>query len=180
MTLRSHIAAMCLTATLAACATPDRSVKPAAAPAPTAAAVVSLPVAAESREPPHTLLAKRQLKPMPVRPLNASADCGFRDETGYNGTLNLDVQEAWVTRFDAMVDIPKRGSCRFHLKDFDQFGTLPAVVVLTARKGSCKIRLWEQGAQVTVVFRNCRSECSGASADYLWPILIDGPDGACS
>ena len=124
-------------------------------------------------------LANRKLKPMPDRPLNAKASCSFRDPTGYRGRLSLDVKEAAVKRFEANVAVPKQGNCSFKLADFRQIDTLP-MVVLEAKRGECKVRFWEQDHQVTVAFRDCRTECSGNSVDYLWPILVDNRKGSCS
>ena len=165
-----------LTLLLAACATPEPPA-PVAVPEPEPSPP---PVAApEPRQDKLKHLANRHLKPMPVRPLNAKASCSFRDETGYRGRLRLDVKEAAVKRLEATVDVPKHGSCRFKLADFRQTDSLPAVV-LEARSGDCKVRLWEQEEKVTVAFRDCRAECSGDSVDYLWPILVDNRKGSCS
>jgi hypothetical protein len=176
MTVR-RAAALLAAAMLAACATPEP-------PPPVVSAPVPRPEPPPPKEPPPRRdplkhLANRDLKPMPVRPLNAKAKCSFRDETGYRGRMNLAVKDARVARFDARVDVPRRGSCRFDLKDFRQTGSLPAVV-LTGRSSGCKISLWEQGDQVTVAFRDCRAQCSGDSVDYLWPILVDNRKGSCS
>lgn len=169
-------AALLVVALLAGCATPE-SPPPVAVPAPAPPAPPA--TAPEPRQDKLKHLANRHLKPMPVRPLNAKASCSFKDETGYRGRLRLDVKEAAVKRLEASVDVPKRGSCRFKLADFRQTDSQPAVV-LAARKGDCKIRLWEQEDQVTVAFRDCRAECSGDSVDYLWPILVDNRKGSCS
>jgi len=174
MTVR-RAAALLAVALLAGCATPEPPPPVAAAPAPR----VEPPPEPPPRRDPLKHLANRDLKPMPVRPLNAKANCRFRDETGYRGRMNLDVKDARVARFDARVDVPKRGSCRFELKDFRQTGRLPAVV-LAGKKSGCIVSLWEQGDQVTVAFRDCRAECSGDSVDYLWPILVDNRKGSCS
>lgn len=169
-------AALLVVALLAGCATPEPP-PPVAVPAPAPPAPPA--TAPEPRQDKLKHLANRHLKPMPVRPLNAKASCSFKDETGYRGRLRLDVKEAAVKRLEASVDVPKRGSCRFKLADFRQTDSQPAVV-LAARKGDCKIRLWEQEDQVTVAFRDCRVECSGDSVDYLWPILVDNRKGSCS
>lgn len=176
--MSGRLAVLLFAATLlAACATPEPP--PPAAAAPTAEPEPVAVPAPEPRQDKLKHLANRKLKPMPVRPLNAKASCSFRDETGYRGRLKLDVKEATVKRLEASVDVPKHGSCRFKLADFRQTDTLPAVV-LEARNGDCKVRLWEQEEQVTVAFRDCRAECSGDSVDYLWPILVDNRKGSCS
>jgi hypothetical protein len=162
-------------ATLVGCATPEP------APPPAAEVIAETPPPAQPALRRDTLkhLANRKLKPIEARPLNARASCGFRDPSGYRGQLKLDVKEASVNRFEANVDVPKHGSCSFKLKDFQQIDRLPNVV-LAAKKGDCKVSLWEQEHQVTVAFRDCRAECSGNSVDYLWPILVDNRKGSCS
>ena len=67
--------------------------------------------------------AGKRLRPMPWRPLDVRADCRFRDEAGYTTRITLDVAQSKVNDFNADVDIPRRGSCRFH-------GPSPQVEVL--------------------------------------------------
>lgn len=170
---------------LAGCATPV----PPPAPPPPPVVVIPAPEPTPPPPLPETLpeprndklkhLANRKLAPIPDRPLNARASCAFRDVTGYRGRLRLDVREANVRRFEANIDVPKQGSCKFDLKNFHQTDTLP-IVVLAARRGDCKVRLWEQEDQVTVAFRDCHTECSGSSVEYIWPILVDNRKGLCS
>ncbi|HET7776646.1 MAG TPA: hypothetical protein VFK74_09775 [Azospira sp.] len=113
----------------------------------------------------------RNLKPIPTRPLNAAGNCSFRDPTGYRGKINLQVKEAKVQRFAAQVDVPKKGTCQFDLKNFQQVETLPQVR-LTASDG-CSVRMWEQDKKITVAFNGCQAQCSGDAVDYLWPIQLD-------
>ena len=163
---------------LGGCATPE----PPPPPKPLPELPVELPPpepVVEPRQDKLKHLANRHLKPIETRPLNAKASCGFRDPTGYRGKLQLDVKEASVKRFQANVDVPKRGTCRFQLTDFKQVENEP-IVVLAAKKGECKVRFWEQEHQVTVAFRDCKAECSGNSVEYLWPILVDNRKGSCS
>lgn len=164
---------------LAACATPEPPPVP-VPPAARAEAEAQPSPPPPERRPNAVLkhLANRDLKPIPTRPLNAKTSCAFRDQMGYGGRLNLDVKNAAVKRFDAQVNIPKRGTCRFQLRDFEQTQTAP--VQLTSNQTGCKVHMWEQADQVTVAFRDCRSECSGDSVDYLWPILVDNRKGRCS
>lgn len=171
-------------AVLAGCATPPPQ-PPVAMPAPQPEPVAASrsPQAAgkapELKKETLAYLAKRKLTPISGEALNARASCSFKDETGYAGQLELAVTNAMVERLDARVNVPKRGSCNFKLTDFRQTETLP-IVVLAAKQSNCKVSLWEQGEQVTVAFRDCRAECSGGSADYLWPILVDNRKGSCS
>lgn len=174
------LTAAILLALLAGCATPP----PAESPVPTTPSVPTpkpqvTPKAPELKKETLALLAKRGLKPIDGRALNARASCSFRDDTGYAGRLDLAVREARVEQLDARVDVPNRGSCQFRLADFRQTESLP-IVVLASQRTSCKVSLWEQGDQVTVAFRDCRTECGGDAVNYLWPILVDSRKGSCS
>lgn len=163
--MRLRLAVLLAAALLGACATPDKPSGPAAeAPAPPAA-VAARPAARPG--------------PIPVRPINVKTECNFRDESGYNGALKLDVAEAKVKAFEAQVNIPKRGACRFDLKDFRQTKELPAIE-LSQSRGRCIVRVWEQGERVTVAFQQCEKMCSGNSYSYLWPILNDRRKGSCA
>lgn len=163
----------------AGCATTE---PPPAAPAPPPAVE---PPQAEVKPPPATVdeqaelkhLMNRSLKPIPTRPLNVRTQCKFSDPTGYRGTLQLEVREAAVERFEAEVTIPKRGVCRFALKDFAQAEHLPNVRLAA---GACSVRMWEQGTRTTVAFTGCAAQCSGEAFDYLWPILVETKRGRCS
>jgi hypothetical protein len=124
-------------------------------------------------------LANRKLEPIPDRPLNVKTNCSFRDQTGYRGRLDIQVKEADVRRFRAEVNIPKRGTCRFDLKEFEQADKAPVALAKT-NGDECKVRVWEQQDRVTVAFRDCQAQCSGESFDYLWPILVDAKTGKCS
>ncbi|MDO8932358.1 MAG: hypothetical protein Q7U97_08200 [Rhodocyclaceae bacterium] len=164
-------------AALAACATPEPpAVVAVPAPEPAPAPVAARKPHLESQPLKH--LANRKLEPIPDRPLNVRTNCNFRDHTGYRGRLDLQVKDADVRRFRAEVNIPKRGTCRFDLKDFQQAGTSPATLANGADE--CKVRVWEQENRVTVAFRDCQAQCSGESFDYLWPILVDAKTGKCS
>jgi hypothetical protein len=123
-------------------------------------------------------LASRGLPTIETRPLNVRTDCTFRDETGYGGRLDLEVQDAGVHRFAAKVDIPRRGSCRFELADFRQAASLPTVT-LTSARSNCTVNMWEQGSKVTVAFSGCQAQCDSGTFDYLWPILVETPSGRC-
>ena len=161
-----------IAALLGACAAPEKAPPPPAAETPRSAAP---PAAKAAPAPPQA----RKPGPIPVRPLNVKTECSFRDETGYNGALRLDVTEARVHAFKAKVNIPRRGTCRFDLKDFRQTRELPAIE-LSQSKGNCVVRVWEQGERVTVAFQQCEKMCSGNSHRYLWPILNDRRDGSCA
>lgn len=117
--------------------------------------------------------------PIPTRALNVATECSFRDETGYGGKLKLSIDQARVQTFEAAVDIPRRGICKFNLKNFRQTKELPTVE-LSHLRDPCVVRVWEQGTRVTVAFQQCRNMCSGNAWDHLWPILNDRQDGSCA
>jgi len=125
--------------------------------------------------------SERRAKPGPIpsRALNVATECRFRDETGYGGKLKLSIDQAKVQAFEAAVDIPRRGSCKFDLKNFRQTREMPTVE-LTHLHDSCVVRVWEQGTRVTVAFQQCKKMCSGNAWDHLWPILNDRQDGTCA
>lgn len=167
-----------LTLLLGACATPPAA-PPEVAPVPEAAPPSAAP-SLRSQALKH--LANRKLKPMPILPLNVRTKCNFRDDLGTRGKLDLQVKNAEVQRFSAEVTIPKRGICRFDMKNFRQTEKLPAVLLADAGSG-CSVRMWEQELDrnkgVTVAFSGCQAQCSGESFSYLWPILVDTRNGRC-
>lgn len=124
-------------------------------------------------------LLGRNLKPMADAPLNTRTKCSFRDQTGYRGQLSLRMKNTQVEQFAAAVTIPKRGSCSFDLKQFEQTAS-GSTAVLSHKETECTVRMWSQGRQLTVGFNNCSQQCSGESFDYLWPILVDAKSGRCS
>lgn len=117
--------------------------------------------------------------PIPTRALNVATECSFRDETGYGGKLKLSIDQARVQAFEAAIDIPRRGICKFNLQNFRQIRELPTVELLHVRN-PCVVRVWEQGTRVTVAFQQCKSMCSGNAWEHLWPILNDRQDGSCA
>lgn len=121
----------------------------------------------------------KQVEPIPTRPLNVAANCNYKDETGMLGVVKLRVVEAQVQQFEASADIPKRGRCRFNMKDFRQTKSMPHPE-LKANGSSCVVHMWEQGHRVTVAFTDCESMCEEGTYEYLWPFLIDRRDGSCA
>lgn len=120
-----------------------------------------------------------RVTPIPVRPLTVKTDCSYRDETGASGTLRLDVATARVRAFEAKINYPQHGSCHFVLKDFRQTKEMPAIE-LSQTNGSCVVRMWEQGARVTVAFQQCERMCSGSAYEQLLPMIYDRRDGTCA
>ena len=166
--MHTRLTAAALLAPLAGCAT-----APPPAPAP------ATPKTPELKKETLALLSRRGHKPITGQALNARTSCSFRDDTGYAGRLDLAVREARVEQLEARIDVPKRGTCQFRLADFRQTESLP-IMVLASQRSSCKVSLWEQGNQVTVAFRDCRSECGDDAVNYLWPILVDSRKVSCS
>jgi hypothetical protein len=160
--------AVLLAALLAACTTQP--------PAPESALTPSSRASAD--QPKQQFSYSSKPAKIPTRPLNVSADCSFKDPTGYRGSMKLEVAKSEVRRFEASVIIPEHGSCRFDLKGFRQSGTMPHVVLNAAGSG-CEVRMWEQGRRVTVAFSRCEEMCSPGAYVYLWPILADARRGTC-
>ncbi len=170
-----HLAPLLLVLLIGACATPEQAVQspppePLAKPAPE----VSSRTAAAA-----PVTRKKKPGPIPTRPLNVKADCIFRDETGYGGSMKLAVENARVQSFQASVNIPQRGNCQFDLKNFRQTRELPNVM-LNHLRDRCIVHVWEQGERVTVAFQQCQKMCSGNAWEGLWPILTDTRDGSCA
>ena len=159
--LHGRLATLAATVVLGACALPG--VPP--ADAPVSDEVLASPSSAGKR-----------LRPMPWRPLDVRADCRFRDEAGYVTRITLDVLQSKVRTFNADVDIPHRGSCRFD-GPFTQTREKPSIQLRAA--DGCQVNIWEQGKAVTVGFANCAARCSRGAFDYLWPIIIDRASGQC-
>lgn len=176
----ARLSAIGLILLLGACATPEPPPLPPPEP-------VSAPLPPKAGKPgiesqPLKHLKGRDIQAMiksiQPRPLNVKTRCTFRDEvTGTRGRLDLQVREDEVKRFVAEVTVPKRGVCRFNMKEFDQDkGRHP---VTLNGNGSCAVRMWEQESRVTVAFAECAAKCGGNAHEYLWPILIDGKTGRC-
>ena len=154
-----------------ACTTPARAPQP---DAPTESAAKPGPFA-------RTRPAPKAIKPAPIptRAITVRTDCAFRDETGYNGAMKLAIEQARVQAFEATVNIPQHGTCRFDLRNFRQTRELPTVE-LSHLNDPCIVRVWEQGERVRVAFQECRKLCSGSAWEKLWPILNERRDGSCA
>jgi hypothetical protein len=176
--VQRHVAFASLSLFLAACAITEPTPPP---PPPAKAdpprSETKLPTERTKKQPP--VLALKRPTAIPTRALNVTAQCSFKDETGYNGNMRLSVQDAKVQAFDAAVNIPGRGTCRFDLKSFRQTRELPNVELSHLRE-PCIVRVWEQEERVTVAFQQCQKMCSGKAWDHLWPILADRRDGSCA
>lgn len=125
------------------------------------------------------LLASRNMKPQPTRPLNVSSHCSHKDEIGTQTRLDLLVKEAEVRAFEAQVDMKGRGICRFALNEFEQVETMPQALLRHKKYSGCLVRMWEEGAKVTIAFNSCPKSCQGDAFSYLWPILVEADSGRC-
>lgn len=174
--MQCRLAPFLLTLLTAACVGPEPAPSPARPlPPPIPQAdVKQAPVA-----PVAVLPRKKKPGPIPTRPLNVKADCVFRDETGYGGTMKLAIEQARVQSFQASVSIPRRGNCKFDLKNFRQTREMPNVT-LSHLSDRCIVHVWEQGDRITVAFQQCQKMCSGDAWEGLWPILTDTRDGSCA
>lgn len=177
-----HLALLLLCTCVVACnstpiADPAQALKTEDSITPTPVAPLDKDKTQRSR-PPETA-RRTKPGPIPTRALNVATECSFRDETGYGGKLKLSIEQAKVQAFEAAVDIPKRGICKFNLKNFRQTRELPTIE-LSHLRDPCVVRVWEQGTRVTVAFQQCRSMCSGNAWAHLWPILNDRQDGSCA
>lgn len=163
--------AVLVVALASACTTPARAPQ---SDAPTESAPKPAIVA-------RTRPAPKAVKPAPIptRAITVKTDCAFRDETGYNGAMRLAIEQARVLAFEATVNIPQHGTCRFDLRNFRQTRELPTVE-LSHLNDPCIVRVWEQGERLTVAFQECRKLCSGSAWDKLWPILNERRDGSCA
>ena len=125
------------------------------------------------------LLASRNIQPQPNRPINVASRCAHKDEIGTQTRLDLRVQEALVQAFEAEVAIKGRGTCRFGLDEFEQVEKMPQVLLKHKKERNCQVRMWEEGAKVTLAFNSCARSCDGRAFDYLWPIVVETASGRC-
>lgn len=162
--------------TLAGCSV-RRAAIPSGVPEP-----VAMPKREATREPrvPEPVEAQQAKPavplPIPARLLQVQAECSYRDDVGVEGSLGIVVKKSRIEHFVSRVDMGRRGSCEFDLRDFRQvrFDHTPTLVA-----GGCTVRLWEQGDEVTVAYRDCAAHCTASAHDYLWPTLIARSAGTC-
>ena len=124
-------------------------------------------------------LANRRIAIQPTRPLNVRSRCSHRDAVGTTTKLDLQVKDAVVKSFDAQVAMKGYGACSFKLKDFEQTEKLPQALLKHKTEDGCSVRMWEQGAKVTVAFNACPKSCERDAFSYLWPIMIEAKSGRC-
>ncbi|HSO08023.1 MAG TPA: hypothetical protein VLW45_12335, partial [Pelomicrobium sp.] len=149
-------------------------------PAPAPEARPEPPPAVAAPAPAPEVRKRGKPRAMPVRRFDVATDCRFADPNGYGASMRLKVAQSTVQVFEARVEVPKRGSCEFVLKDFVQTASLPSVR-LSAPGSRCAVHIWEQEDSVTVAFTDCAERCRPQSAfDYVWPIMTNRVKGGCS
>lgn len=113
------------------------------------------------------------------RPINIRHRCSFRNETGYNGNIALDVLNNEVKALNTAINVPLYGgSCRFDGAGFRQTARTPSIEMRHA--DGCTARIWTQGTQLTVAYSNCASRCTDPEVfKYIWPVLIQQKNGHC-
>lgn len=111
--------------------------------------------------------------------LSISASCVQRDETGYAENARVEVAGGQVRQFDARIDVPKRGSCRFQLAEFTQSKQTPFVELVARSKTACAIRMWQQAERVTITATDCEEKCARGTFEYIWPIQLNARTGGC-
>jgi hypothetical protein len=117
--------------------------------------------------------------PIPARPLSIRSECKARDAAGYAESIRLAVDHGRVGLLEAKIEIPRRGSCRFHLSDFRQTRTEPHVELKSSTGTMCTVRMWQQHGRFTVAFNDCHEKCTRGAFDYVWPMNLKMADGSC-
>jgi len=115
----------------------------------------------------------------PGKGMTFQGNCVAKEETGYAENAKLQIALGEVRTLDARVDIPKRGSCRFQLKEFRQTQQSPIVELLAQSNSGCSLRIWQQQDRVTMVATDCPEKCTRGSFEYMWPIEFRVPEGSC-
>jgi hypothetical protein len=119
------------------------------------------------------------MAPIPARPLSVRSECTARDATGYTESIKLAVDQGRVGLLEAKIEIPRRGSCRFHLSDFRQTRTEPHVELRSSSGTMCTVQMWQQSGRFTVAFSECQEKCTRGAFDYVWPMHVKIADGSC-
>ena len=102
--------------------------------------------------------------------LNLSGNCVGKDETGYAENARVEVAGGQVRTLEARIDIPNRGSCQFHLADFNQTQATPYVVLVARSASGCAMRMWQQGDRITLAATDCADKCTRGAFEYAWPV----------
>ncbi len=110
---------------------------------------------------------------MLAKPLEVTFRCAAKDERKYTTQADVEVHGATVHYLRARLGAPDGASCEFALADFSQTQRMPNVE-LRANRGSCVLRMWEQGPKVTLAYSDCGQFCKPGSAfDRMLPVQYD-------
>ena len=113
------------------------------------------------------------------RPIDIRHRCTFRNETGYNGSTQVEIANNEVKALNTQINIPDHGACNFDWNGFQQTKRSPSIELRHPADG-CTVRIWEQGRQLTISYSQCARRCASAETfKYVWPVLIDRISGAC-
>lgn len=116
---------------------------------------------------------------MPERPIDLEMRCAAMDERHQTVQADVEIRNGEVRYLRARLTEPHGGACEFSLNDFRQTRRLPSIE-LEARKSSCTLRLWEQGPQVFLSYRECERHCSPPTAfAQVLPTIFDRRVGRC-
>lgn len=115
----------------------------------------------------------------PAKAMSFRGNCVGKEDTGYMENAQVEIANGEVRSLEARIDIPKRGNCRFRLKDFRQTVQSPHVELVAASGSACALRVWEQIDHVTMAATDCEAQCTRGAFEYLWPVEFRVPDGRC-
>lgn len=110
---------------------------------------------------------------MPAKPLDVAFRCAAKDERKFTTQADIEVSDGAVRYLRARLAAPDGAFCDFALSNFDQSKRMPNVE-LRAKRGSCVLRMWEQGPKVTLAFSGCDQFCSpGSASGRMLPVQYD-------
>lgn len=144
--------------------------------------------AAEIREILRTLRGKQPAPPPAPPPaakipapaaggISLAGNCVGKEETGYAENVRVDVAGGKVSRLEARIEIPSRGSCTYRLADFQQTKQTPFVELLARSNSACALRMWQQGDRITLAVTDCAEKCTRGAFDYAWPVEFNAAGG---
>lgn len=112
--------------------------------------------------------------------INYRNSCRFSNETGYNGSSQVEIRNNRVLYLSTIINVPAAGGrCTFDGgSGFRQTRFTPSIEIV--QPGGCTARIWTQGRQLTISYTRCESSCSNPRVfEKVWPVLIDMPTGHC-
>ncbi|MDQ7990932.1 MAG: hypothetical protein REI09_14975 [Candidatus Dactylopiibacterium sp.] len=121
---------------------------------------------------------REQLRGRPADTIDYRNRCSFRDETGYRGSTQVEIEDNRVLYLATAIELPSRGTCSFGGPGFRQTKSGPSLELRHA--DGCTVRIWTQGRQMTISYTRCEARCTPPQAfARVWPVLIDMPTGRC-